>query len=239
MGDRQSRWRRVIGLLLVAYGLAGLLIMAGGGLLVASSVARLDGLAGALETQRQALIRSMDATATFLRDAATGTGNVEASLGSAVDSARQTATLTRSLATAMDQLGAASAITIFGNQPFAGLGATLAGVSRQAAGLSQSLGHTADALAVNGGDLQHVHDDLITIGAQIDELRSEVAGAAVGAADLQTATHALDVSRIVLFGLLGWLGGQAVIAIAVGLALAGWRTQAAGERDAPGTGPAP
>jgi hypothetical protein len=217
-------WRRVAGALLVAYGAAGLVLVTGGAILVANSVARLDGLATTLETQRQVLVRSLDATGTFLRDARTGTGNVQTSLAAGVDSARQTATLTRSLATAMDQLAAASGITIFGSQPFVGIGSTFAEVARQAAAMGTSLDRTADALAVNGGDLKLVHDDLGAIQTEIDELRRQVAGAAIDPAGLQAATRALDASRIVLFGLLVWLAVQAVIAIAIGLALARWRT---------------
>jgi hypothetical protein len=215
-------WRRVAGGLLVGYGVLGLVLFAGGAVMVANSVARLDGLAGTLETQRQVLVRSLDATATFLRDARTGTGNVQTSLGATVDSARQTATLTRSLASAMDQLAAASSVSFFGAQPFAGLGGTFSDVASQATTMGTSLDRTADSLAVNSADLRLVGDDLAVIQSEIDTLRGQVAGSGLAAADLSAATHALDTSRLVLFGLLGWLAAQAVIAIVVGLVLFRW-----------------
>jgi hypothetical protein len=224
--NQRPRWRRVAGSLLVAYGIAGLLLVAGGGILVASSVARLDGLAATLETQREVLVRSLDATGTFLRDARSGTGNVQTSLVATTDSARQTATLTRGLASAMEQLAAASGISILGSQPFAGLGDTFAGVARQASEMGASLDATAASLAVNGSDLQQVREDLGAVQTEIDELRRQVAGAAIDASGLEAATRALDASRIVLFGLLVWLAVQAVIAIAIGLALARWRSEA-------------
>jgi prophage DNA circulation protein len=218
-------WRRVAGALLVAYGIGGLLLVAGGGILVASSVARLDGLAATLETQRLVLVRSLDATGTFLRDARSGTGNVQTSLVATTDSARQTATLTRSLATAMEQLAAASGISILGSQPFAGLADTFTGVARQASAMGTSLDATAASLAVNGSDLQQVREDLGAIQTEIDELRRQVSGTAIDASGLDAATRALEASRIVLFGLLVWLAVQAVIAITIGLALARWTTE--------------
>src|SRR5579872_5733784 len=101
-------WRRLFGGLLVAYGVLGLALVIGAGALVTSSVGNLNGIATTIETQRQVLVRSLDATSTFLRDARTGSANVGGSLTAAVDSARQTATLTRSMASAMDQLASAS-----------------------------------------------------------------------------------------------------------------------------------
>lgn len=212
-------WRRIAGVLLIAYGMAGLVLVAGGSILIGSSVARLDGLAGTLETQRQVLVRSLNATGTFLGDARTGTGNVQTSLVAAVDSAHQTATLTRSLGAAMQQLAGATSISILGSQPFAGLGDTFSAVASQATSMGTSLDATANSLAVNGADLGNVHDDLGAIQKEIDELRRQLSGAASDATDLQPATRALDASRIVLLGLLVWLALQAVIAIGAGFAL--------------------
>lgn len=216
-------WRRLLGLVLITYGAAGLALMVGGSLMVASSVSRLDGLAGTIETQRQVLLRSLDATATFLRDATSGTANVQSSLGSTVESARQTAILTRSLAAAMSQLAAASSIEVFGQRPFGVLGGTFTDVADQAATMGTSLDRTADSLARNGTNLGQVTTDLRVIEAEIVELRRQIAGAADGAQDLSAVTHAIDTSRIVLFGLLLWMAAQAVIAIGIGIALLRWR----------------
>ena len=215
-------WRRVFGGLLAVYGLLGLVLVIGGAILATTSIPRLDGLATTISTQREVLVRSLDATATFLHDARTGGGNVQTSLLSTVDSARQTATLTRSLASAMNQIASASSITIFGQQPFGGLGATFADVSLQATTMGTSLDHTADALARNGADLTQVTSDLAAIETEISQLRTQVAGLSVGTDDLSGISRAIDASRIVLFVLLLWLGTQAAIALVVGLVLLRW-----------------
>jgi hypothetical protein len=215
-------WRRVFGALLVAYGIFGLVLVIGGAALIASSLGRLDGLAGTIDTQRQVLVRSLDATSTFLHDARTGTGNVRDSLTATVDSARQTASLTRSLSGAMDQLAQASSLNLFGQQPFAGLEGTFSDVARQAATMGSSLERTADALARNGSDLEHVTTDLASIETTLAELRGQVAGLPLGTDDLSGISRAIDTSRIVLMALLLWLGAQALIAVVAGVALMRW-----------------
>jgi hypothetical protein len=219
-------WRRVFGALLVAYGIFGLVLVIGGAALIASSLGRLDGLAGTIDTQRQVLVRSLDATSTFLHDARAGTGNVGASLTTAVDSARQTATLTRSLAGAMDQLAAATSLSILGQQPFAALGGTFGDVARQAQTMGDSLDRTADALARNGTDLNTVTTDLASIETELANLRGQVAGLPIGGDDLSGISRAIDASRIVIAALLLWLGLQAVIAIVAGAALIRWSPSA-------------
>lgn len=218
--------RRFLGLLLIVYGFAGLLLVAGGAVLVVNSVARLDGLTQTLQTQRDVLVRSLGTTSTFLRDARTGIGNVQASLTATVDSARQTATLTHSLATAMGDLATASTISIFGAQPFAALGGTFSAVAGQASSMSTSLETTAQSLVVNATDLSHVTTDLTAIQADVDELQRQLSAVTIGTADISGTSRALDATRIVLGGLLGWLAVQAVIAIAAGFALARWRSPA-------------
>jgi hypothetical protein len=185
-------------------------------------VATLDGLGQTIDEQRLVLVRSLDATATFLGDARVGTGNVQTSLTATVDSARKSAQLTRNLAAAMDQLSVASTVSIFGSQPFGAITGTFSEVSRQATEMGASLDATADALVRNGDDLQLIRDDLSRIQAEIDVLRAELSGsaAAPGLADLKGATRTLDALRIVLFGLLAWLAIQAIIAIGAGVALA-------------------
>jgi hypothetical protein len=213
-------WRRFAGALLFAYGISGLALVIGGGLLVANSVASLDGLSASLEQQRLVLVRSLDATATFLSDARTGTGNVQTSLVTSVETAHQTAELTRGLATAMNQLAEASTVSILGNQPFGALTATFARVGGQSTALAGSLDLTADALARNGTDLIVILDYLGRIQAEIDDLRRQLSGSGdAGTLDLSAATRALETSRLVLFGLLAWLALQAVAAAAVGLVL--------------------
>jgi len=215
-------WRRLFGALLVAYGLLGLLIVIGGAALVANSVARVDGIVSTIDTQRQVLVRSLDATETFLHDAHSGSTNVGSSLTAAVDSARQTADLTRSLATAMDQLSAASSISILGQQPFGGLGTTFGGVASQATSLGDSLDHTADALARNGTDLTQVSADLGNIETEITDLRGQVAAMNLGTDDVASIDRAIETSRLVLFGVLLWLALQALIAVLAGLVLLRW-----------------
>lgn len=226
-------WRRAAGALLVAYGIAGLVLVVGGAILVATSVARLDGLADTIRTQREVLVRSLDATSTFLRDARTGTGNVGTSLAASVDSARRTATLTRSLAGAMDGLSAATSLTILGTQPLAGLGGTFSDVARQADSLGTSLDRMAGSLTQNGTDLGLVATDIASIETELAELRRQVAGSPPGGDDLSAISRAIDASRIVLLALLIWLGAQAVIAIVGGLLLVRWSPAGVAATDGP------
>ena len=213
-------WRRIVGVLLVAYGAAGIVIVGGGALLVANAVPRLDGIAQTLDTQRGVLVRSLDATATFLADAQTGTANVDTSLASTVDSLRQVTTVTRAMGVAMGGLASASTISILGSQPFGGLSGTFSDVAAQTDAMATKLDSTADALATNRADLARMHGDIGTIRTEIDSLRQELADAAIGGADLDAATHALETTRLVLLGLLVWLALQGVIAVVAGVVIA-------------------
>ena len=206
---------RRMGLLLIVYGIVGLALVVGGAFLVVGSVRNLDSLTSVLETERTVLVESLAATSTFLGDAEDGTVHVGTSLSTSVDAARRTATLTRSLATTMTQLSNASTISILGNQPFASLTGGFATVGQQASSLGAALDQTADSLAQNSSDLSTIHTDLAAVRSQVDSLRGELSTAI----DLGAIETALDTSRVVLLGLVGWLALQAVGAIAIGILL--------------------
>lgn len=216
---------RALGAALVAYGAVGLILVAIGGSLATGSLGNVDQIGAIIDSQRQALVRSLDASATFLADARRGSANVQTSLSSTVTSARQSADVGRSLASAMDQLAAASAVSILGNQPFGGLTAPLADVARHAGALADSLDATAGSLQQNSADLASISTDLSSIEGEVARLRSELSASdGLASTTVASAARAVDGSRAVLIGLLVWLAMQAILAAIAGVVL--WRAAA-------------
>lgn len=212
---RRRRAVRLLGLILVAYGVVGALILAASAVGLAGPFDQVGKLALTLEGQRQSLVRALDTTTTTLRDAASGIGRLDTSLSRARDSTTQAAALAREVSGTMSQLGASMNITIFGAQPFVGLVGSFDLVAGQLNELSTSIDGIATSLGANS-------TDIIITRANIDSLRDqveEVADTLREGPRIEVSQATIGNARLVLYALLGWLALAALAVAMLGLAL--------------------
>lgn len=208
-------WRPWIGLGLILYGLAGLILAGAGGMLVSASFRGVDRIADTIVAQRNVLVLSLDTTATFIGNAASGTTAVDDVLGDAVEATREAATMTGSLATAADTVAQAATFQILGQQPFAGVASSFTQVAADARALATSLQGAAETIGSTTEDIEKLRTDLRTVADQVRQFSRGLSGTVV----LDDLEQGFDPPRIVLYGLLVWLGVQAAAAVVAGIAL--------------------
>lgn len=213
--------RRRTGRALLAFGIAGLVLVALAAVLVIGALGAADDAAGSFDDQRARVVALLDPTeAVLLRSAGTAE-NAGASLEVSARSARDAAELTTQLATAMDQMAVAAQLDVFGVRPFAALGDALIGVAMRSRTLAEDLVTTATALDANVEDSRATAADLRELATDLAALRTELGAVdtAAGGAGLGgglDATTAIAIARIVLLGLLAWLAVPALAATWLG-----------------------
>jgi hypothetical protein len=205
------RDRRRLGMGLLAYGAIGLLLLLLTAVLVASSLGAIIDLGVTIDRQRGALIASLDATSATLAEVDRATGNVTDNIQSGAAAARDAAALTNDLASAMDELQAASGVSFLGNRPFAAAGDRFAEVGTRARAVSSSLGTLATSM---DRDI----DSFGSARASLTAARSEVANlrGLLGGGTLSAQLDAFAVSRVIPVGLLLWLAAPAAVSLAAG-----------------------
>jgi len=202
-----------VGLALVGYGLAGLLVLAGAGVVVGGAIDQLIVVGGRVAEQRDALMDTLRATSQTMRNASSGVGNVGESLGAARASADQAAGLARSLGTTLHDLAAAMSVQIFGTQPLAGLASGFDSAAGQSDELAGDLDQVAAALGRNASDLETSRQDLAVLSERVDVLVASVETAPFDAGQDPS------IVKLVLIGLLVWLALPAFGSIGLGVRL--------------------
>jgi prophage DNA circulation protein len=205
--------RRYIGLALVAYGLAGLLLLAVAGAVIGGTNQQLSVVGATVGEQRDALVGTLRATSLAMRNASSGVGNVGQSLTAAHASADHAAGLARSLGTTLHGLSAAMGVQIFGTQPLAALASGFDNAAGQSDELAADLDNVGSALTQNTTDLETSRKDLAALSDRVDLLAVSVATTPFG------VSQEPGIVELVLIALLIWLAVPAVASIAVGVAL--------------------
>ncbi len=217
--------RRLIAGCLLAYGVAGIALVALTGLVLAGPLARLDALGTSLETQRAELVRTMEATQTVLDGAAGTAGRLGTSLDAARSGSSSAATLARSLSGTMRDLSSAAGVNILGAQPLAGLQAGFSTASDRLDALGGQLDGIGTALAANRQDAAASGRDIANLRGEVGSLTATIRGM-----ELPSIGGSPIVVGFVAIGLLAWLGVPALVSLAAGVVL--WRSL----RRAPVTG---
>jgi len=194
------RTARAIAAALMAYGIAGALLVLVLSLAVAPAMGAIDALARSSADVQRTLTTTRDAFDGF------GVSLVEARL-----SARRAATTARSTAATAKQLADAMGISIFGARPLLQIAT---GFDQQSSDL-EALATELDKLA---SALQRDERDVTVLRDQMDVLRERAA--VIGVMTAPTVPIAP-----ILYALLAWMGVQAVAAIGAGVAL--WRSESA------------
>ena len=211
------RGRRLLASGLIAYGLAGLLLVAASGLLVGGAISTLAGVSERVTQQRDALVATLRATSLTVDHAATGIGGVSDSLTAARASTDHATGLARSLGSTFRDLSSAMNVQIFGTQPLAGLSSGFDNAASQSEALAADLDGVSTALGTNAADLATSHQDLVALGERLDVLVASLDTSDLGVG-LSAGVPAVVVEAA-FAGLLLWLAIPAATALAVGIGL--------------------
>jgi hypothetical protein len=209
------RSRRLLGLVLVAYGVLGLAVLVGGALLINEPLERLSRSTGSLEQQRTLLVRSLRSTSQTFGDAAQGMLGFDESLAQARASSSRAAALTRDVSATMSELGRAMGISIFGTQPLLSLSAGFERAGQQLTSLGDDLDAIGASLDQNAGDARVTRENLQDLQVQVDLLADSVEETELPS----VPGDALGAVRVALLLFTAWLSMLALGSLLLGLYL--------------------
>ncbi len=221
---RRGRRIQLLGGLLIGYGLIGIAIFAVVAVALNRPLERIRELSQSVETQRVALVASMEQAETTIRQMSTGVRRMDTSLSNARAATDRSSGIAVGVATSMFQLRDAMSITIpiFGGQPLIGLATGFDQAGAQLQLLSQDLATIGTSLDSNRGDVIATADNLEDLAATVSTLTESVqTGPGVGISE-----EALASFQLAIFAVAGWL-----LLFAVGCVLVGLYLFVTGRRD--------
>ena len=198
-----ERQTRILGLVLVAYGLLGLLVLVGALAFGGPAIGRVDEMV----TSAASTMRSASRAATTAADAFDGFG---ASMEQARASASDAASLSRDAAATSAALADAMSVSIFGARPLIGLADEFTATSQQLQGLAVNLDGIGTAISASDDDLARVELSLRSLAADLAELRM---GIRAGADEPPVSFSLL------FYAFLLWQAMLVVASLAVGVML--------------------
>jgi type IV secretory pathway VirB2 component (pilin) len=213
-----TRPARRLGAALVAFGVVGLVLVAAAVVMLLAAGPSLDELGAVSERAgptRQALA---DAQRT-LDDLSKSADALEGTLASSRTSLADAAVASRSLADALTGVSAAMGIEILGNRPFAGVGQGLGTASDGVRRVADDLTALGERLGTHAGDAHRIAGDAAALRDSVQRIDASLQGPpGFGLAG------SVAVVRLVLMGLLAWLGVLAGACVLVGRRLhtSGW-----------------
>jgi hypothetical protein len=203
--------RRRAGNALLAYGIAGVLVLAVFGVTVAFAAIRVQGVLGTFATERDRLVVLLEDTAAALDTAGQAIDNAGSSLadtGSALGSA---GTLARTVSDGARNLVDVTNLSILGQQPFASFADSLNAVASDTDQLAASLASSSASVAGNATDLSALGTRIRAIRDEIGLIRGDLSTMDLGSGGW------LAFAALAAVALLVWLGIPAVAAIWLGL----------------------
>jgi hypothetical protein len=211
-----QRHRRAIGGGLTAYGLAGLVA---GTLIVGATLAVGSGLEPTLESidrQRDAIVASVEHSATALDHVATLAEDAALAVGQAADISSQAANVCLRLADTLSRLASTfESFAILGNQPFAPLAADAAQVAAQLRGIAVDL----DALGIS---MDRIAREIPALSTEVRALSDDLDTLATELASFELSANAAAAFRWLMVGvvvLVAWLLVPAVVSLVAGILL--------------------
>jgi hypothetical protein len=209
--------RRRLGMGLIAFGVAGLVLIGSAGALVLASLSAVGDAATGFERQRTEIVGMLGPASEALDRAASSASNAGTSLAQTRDSAAQAATLMTRLSASFDSLAALGSFDILGARPFAGISGQFAQVATESRTLSTDLATAAAAMDANITDSASVAADLRTLADQLSELEASLGAPPDGTTpSAANATLPVDVAKVVVIGLLIWFAVPAIAAVWIG-----------------------
>lgn len=214
-----GRAARIGGWALIAYGLAGILL-----LLIAFAVA-----SGPLGTAQRLLVSldgTLHAAADTARSTSTALDSVDSGLGEAQRGTADASTLVADAAATSGRLASAMGLTIFGAQPLIGLSDDFEAIQTQLTGLSANLDAVSGAMATSSDDLDDVRIDVARLATEIERVRDTTGTDAGGTGSIGLAVGVL-LAWLALPAIAALIGGAALLRIGRRLGLEALATDAA------------
>jgi hypothetical protein len=219
---RRGRRIGLLGVALIGYGIIGIAIF----VFVASAIdrplERVRDLTRSVETQRAALVNSMENAEATLHQMATAVGRMDTSLGDAKLATDRSSGIALGVSTSMYGLRDAMSLEIpLLGQPLLGLAGGFDQAGSQLALLSQDLTTIGTSLDSNRSDVVATADNLGKLAASVANLTETVrTGPGV-----EISEQALDTFRLSILAVAGWVVLFAIGCVLAGLYLiyAGWR----------------
>ncbi len=214
-----GRAARIGGWALIAYGLAGTLL-----LLIAFAVA-----SGPLGTAQRLLVSldgTLHAAADTARSTSTALDSVDSGLGEAQRGTADASTLVADAAATSGRLASAMGLTIFGAQPLIGLSDDFEAIQTQLTGLSANLDAVSGAMATSADDLDDVRIDVARLATEIERVRDTTGTDTGGTGSIGLAVGVL-LAWLALPAIAAIIGGAALLRIGRRLGLEALATEAA------------
>lgn len=191
---------RAIGWLLLAYAVAGFMLLAVG------LVGGLE-VAGRVERLMTSADRTLAAASRATDAAAESFVGIDDSLADAQQSTDGAAALAADASGTLRSLSVAMQVSIFGTRPLQPLAADFAASADQASQLADTLGGMTGSLADTRTDVASIGAELEQLSLELDALREE------------TAVSDAPPVRLFVLLLLGWLALPALAALVAGIIL--------------------
>jgi methyl-accepting chemotaxis protein len=209
---RQRRLLRLVGSVLIAYGLSGVVVLATVAQAIGAPLDEADELTVSIEGQRRAVLQSLSSAEETIDQTTAGIRNMDASLEQARAATDRASQLSLSMATTMYQLRDQMAITVFGIQPLVGLAPGFDQTGQQMELLSSDVAAIGEALNANRQDVE-------TVAASMERLKRSVQRLADAISEgprLEATSEGIANVRLGIFAVAAWL-----ITLAVGCVLGG------------------
>jgi hypothetical protein len=214
-----GRAARIGGWALIAYGLAGTLL-----LLIAFAVA-----SGPLGTAQRLLVSldgTLHAAADTARSTSTALDSVDSGLGEAQRGTADASTQVADAAATRGRLASAMGLTIFGAQPLIGLSDDFEAIQTQLTGLSANLDAVSGAMATSADDLDDVRIDVARLATEIERVRDTTGTDTGGTGSIGLAVGVL-LAWLALPAIAALIGGAALLRIGRRFGLEALATEAA------------
>lgn len=211
----RPRRHAMLGVGLMAYGLAGLLILVVVAAGVLRALDRVEALSIAFEAQRRSLTTALETASSTIRSTAVTVSGIDSSLAQAQTSVSNAGRLATDVSLTMANLAGALNVTILGTQPFASASAGFTQAASELQSLATELMKTSTALGANSADTRAVGLQLVNLQTAVEAVRDGLRAAP------DTRVSGTDVGslRLVLGSLLAWLAVQALVAVFAGMGL--------------------
>jgi hypothetical protein len=201
---------RRLGTTLIAFGVVGLFLVAAAVVMLVAAGPSLDQLSAVSDRTGPTHRALADASRT-LDDLSRSANSLEATLSSSQSSLTDAANASRSLADALGGVATAMNLDIRGARPLSGAGEPLADASDRVRQVADDLSNLGTRVGQHAGDAAAIGTDAAALKTSVDEIDASLAGPpGLGLAG------SVAVVRLVLIGLLAWLGVLAGGCVLVG-----------------------
>jgi hypothetical protein len=165
---------RLISLLLVANGAAGIVAVWFGWTATTGLLATLRETSATVTAQQTRLVESVRGVAVAVDDSAQATAGLSQSTGQARASVVEATQTADDLAMTFDRLAAGSQVTILGMRPLEGMIQPFTTNAEDFRRISASLDTMSASLDANARELRRVSDDLRSVNAQVSSVAAKV-----------------------------------------------------------------